>query len=1429
MNSFAATLDAPETVSAINFSNDLVFWLNGKKVTIVDPDPAVTLVDYLHSTGLTGTKVGCGQGGCGACTVMLTYREAATGTIVHRAVNACLRPLCAVSGMIVTTTEGIGNVHDGVDPVQYEIAANNGTQCGFCTPGFVMNTHAFLQQNPSATQRQMEDIFGGNLCRCTGYRPILEATRKLACDDHAESDCTMKCEIDPALRVPAKGELAKIRTDVLPPPCIPALPLHFSGSGIEWYRPSSLSQLQELKSQSVERFGRENVKLVFGNTASGVYQNEKPRCMIDISRIAELGQLAEHESGIRVGASVPIQMLMDFVTDVIQRLPEEQTTGLRALNRHAAFIAGYQVRSAGSVAGNIFMTRDHANRGAGFPSDLFTVLSALGTTICIGSREYPGGNASYPLIEMPATESLPADAVIIGFEIPFTRADEFVQTYRIARRPQMSHPIVNAGLRCRVDNNGTITPGEITIIFGGLSSMQFRASRTEQALAGKKLNEDTLRAALEVLKQEVIEHSGQVPEIDEEGISRTYRRSLAEAFFYKFFVHVALAIDAAAVDPENASAATEWERPLSHGTQEFTEYPELFPLSKPIIKRAALVQATGEIKYTQDIPLPTGGVHAAMVISSRPHARFSLTRKAPTIAALEEHLREQFPGFAALVTVADIPTEGNNLIGLGEDDPVFSDGIVTSVGAPIALVAADTFATAREVAAYVEKECVAYEDLPAVLTIDEAIEQNTAMPMVRKSKDPDEDVEQRIPSVTRPGSDCHWLSTPNDPLPNTEVVEGALRTGAQMHFYMETMCALCIPGPYDQMTIYNSTQNPNGNQASVARALGVGTNQITIIVEQIGGGFGAKQHRAQMPAAQAAVAARRLNRPVRLLYDRATDSQMVGKRHPYLGQYHAAFTQEGVIEGMRIDLHSDAGDTYDCSFAVMDLSLMQADGCYNVKNFQANGTVYRTNKTSNTAFRTFGNIQPYVIREDAVEHVAHQLSRKLGREVLPEEIRRKNLYRSATTTDFDQTHHGQDLRFCNIGEIWDKLYKSAEFERRQQEVREFNRKNRWRKRGIAMVPQKYGIAFTEPRGALNASSALVNVNMGDGTITVTHGGVEMGQGLNTKIAQLAANTLGIPLELVRVTGNNSDAVVNAPATAASTGYDLNGGAVEKACRVLRERLENFCRDLEQYTPHDCIEDWRLNWSANWKQIVFRAWFNRINLSAAELYKAPHYQGNSERWAVGHPHFYYCYSAAVTEVEIDVLTGEFVILRADLLYDPGKSPNPAIDIGQIEGGYVQGVGYVTTEETIFNEHGALVTDNVWSYKPPCSKTIPLDFRVKLRPVDEARNALEDRAEMHAVKSSKTVGEPGMTLGITAYFAIKRAMMDARRELTGRDEWLSMDAPATCQRIHMNCGVTTESLNLGAKGAKHATGQKPRAVPTFELDPAICGIASVPLGN
>ncbi len=1389
MKDLSTTIATGRTVIDDSYSSELVFWLNGEQVTISNPEPTVALSDYLHEIGMFGTKVGCGQGGCGACTVMVSHRDE-SGKDVHKPVNSCLRPLCAVDGMMVTTTEGIGNVHDGLDPAQYCIAKYNGTQCGFCTPGFVMNMHAFLQEHPKATQQEIEDIFGGNLCRCTGYRPILHGMRTLACDYDASCDQSQKCIVDPSLDVKVKDRLTEINLDKLPAHDLPARPLYFSGRG-EWYRPNSIEEVFRLKKELADKFGRKNVRVVFGNTATGIYPSERPHHMIDISAISQLRTIEETDSGVVLGACVSIQNLLEFAAGVAERRPEEQTRGLRELKRHGTHIAGLQVRSAGSVAGNIFITRDHALQGTPFPSDLFTVLATLGTTITIGSKTYEEHQKEFLLIEMPATEALPADALILSFHIPYTRSREYIQTHRVARRPQMAHPIVNAGFRFRLNENGEIENGEATIIYGGLASMIYRAAKTEHVLYGKAWNNDTLQAVLPLLRKEIEECT--IP-MEEEGMTTEYRRQLGESFFYKFFLHVAYSLDPNQVSSDHASAANHDIRDLSSGLQEHTEYPELYPLTKPIIKRSAFVQASGEIRYTQDMGLPVGGFHAAMVKSTRPHAKFTFTKNVASLDALKELLKKQFPGFKDLITCADVPPGGSNMNGLCGDDPLFSNGVVTSVGAPIGMVMADTIRTAREAAAFVEKECIAYEDLLAIITMADAVKHNTEMPMVRLSEDPDEDLIQRIPCFTRAGSNEEWLANPKTAMPGTEVAYGMIRTPAQAHFYMETMCALAIPGAHDQMTVYSSTQNPNGAQTAVARALGVKANQVTVLVEQIGGGFGGKQHRGNIVAAQAAVGAHRWRKPVRLLFDRETDMQMVGKRHPYEADYYVAYTREGIIKGIRIDIRSDAGDTYDATFAVLDLSLMQADGCYMVETMQANGKAYKTNKTSNTAYRTFGVIQSWTILESVIERVAFELTNALGHKVTPEEIRLKNMYRDGTAEEYDLTHFGQELDYFNVREMWDDLAKSSDFEAREKAVAEFNSKNRWRKRGIVMIPQKHGIAFTEPRGSLNSSTAMVTVNMGDGSAVICHGAVEMGQGVNTKIAQLAANTLGIPLELIRISGNNTDAIVNTPATAASTGYDLNGGAVELACRTLRTRLENFCRDMEQFTPQNRIENWRTHWSDKWTEIVFKAWFHRVNLSSIELYKTPHYKGPSERHPQGKPFLYFALGAAVTEVEIDVLTGDFKIIRADVVGDVCKSPNSAIDIGQLEGGFVQGVGFATTEECLYDHDGRLTTDNIWSYKPPCTKTIPVDFRARLHPINERRNARELLSEMQAVKSSKSFTEPAMTLGATVYFALIHAIKEARIELTGRNEWVDMDLPLTCQKIQQFCAVNSDSLKL-----------------------------------
>jgi xanthine dehydrogenase/oxidase len=1360
----------------LGFNNELRFWLNGQEIKIANLDPTTLLVDFLHERGLTGTKVGCAQGGCGACTVMVSRRT--RDGIDHRAINSCLRLLASVADSEVTTIEGIGNIHDGLDPVQYSIAVNNGTQCGFCTPGFVMNMHAYLQKHESPTQQQIEDIFGGNLCRCTGYRPILHGMRTFACDYEKEKDCTQPCQIDPFFPIKVREQIMEIGSPDLPD-AASLERLYFFAEGVHWVRPTTFKEVQELKTLFASYAGADAVKLVVGNTAYGIYPNEHPRFFIDVSRIREMSELFVRSDMVHVGAAVAIQDLVELSEELIGKYADHLSVGLKELVRHAKHIAGIQVRNAGSVAGNVFITKSHTRKGLPFPSDLFTVLAALGTYVTVWSAMYKG-TRRFILAELPIAEELPTDALYVSFDIPLSKKDEYIQTYRIARRPQMAHAVVNAGFKVKLNAQHTVE--DMTIVYGGLATCNGRLPETEKWLVGKKWDQSTLRNALDQLRKEVKEIL--VP-MEEEGFTEEYRSQLAETFFYKFFLHVAKNSQSAAIEAPALSAAEHDVRPLSSGQQHFEIEAEMDPLTNPIAKRTAFSQATGDIRYVTDEPLPPGGYHGVLVMSTRPHARFEFKAG---LKATEEVLRREFPGFVTLVTAADIPEGGTNKIGLGGDDPVFSDKVVTSIGAPIALVLAEKRLTAKKAAEYVSSECIRYEDLPAVVSFDKAIAEKHVMP---KGAGLAPDPAHKHFEVTREGSNEKWLVDPTKALPGSTVVSGTMRTHAQSHFYMETMCALAMPGNYDNMTILSSTQNPNGDQAQIARVLGVKANRITIRLEQLGGGFGGKQNRAVFIGAQTAVAASKVRRPVRVLFDRETDMQTVGKRHPHTSDYHVSYTDDGTINGISLELRSDGGDTIDCSLAVIKGGVMMSDGCYMVPTFHSSGTVFKTNKTSNTAMRTFGQVQPHLTLEDAIEHMAFDLSKRTGKTVRPEEIRRKHLYKTCEYENAETTHFGQPLWYCDLREQWDQFYKQSDFEKRLDGVLEFNSKNRWKKRGISMIPLKYGIGFKQ-LPAMNTSTALVSVNKEDGSVMVCHGGVEMGQGIHTRIAQVASAELNIPLEYIRVNANSTNIIVNAPATAASTGFDLNGGAVAMACRELKRRLEGVCDEVKRRMPDD--QNLKEHWRDNWKKIVAHAYTQKVCLHATELYAAPHYDQPVDHYDKGKFFAYFTYSFSISEVEIDVLTGEFTVLRTDLLYDAGKSLNPALDIGQIEGGFVQGLGFVTTEEALFNEEGRLVSDNIWSYKPPCTKTIPIDLRVTLVPRDSASCAKQEQHGLLAVKASKSTSEPCLSLGNSVYFAIKHAIRAARREQTGKDEWVELAVPLSCQRIQQACQVNPDQFTL-----------------------------------
>lgn len=1345
-------------------SHAILFYVNGDRCEIADPDPTTLLIDWLRAdeVGLTGTKLSCGEGGCGACTVMLSRWDPKSRRVVETAINSCLRPLCSLDGAMITTTEGIGSTRGKLDPVQYRIAANNGSQCGYCTPGFVMNMFTFLRNHPKPEQQQIEDLFDGHLCRCTGYRPILEGMKSFAVDfeSHDTYSTNHRCFAD----VPIEQHLPGPRPSLAFPPELIAYAerkssLESAGRGYTWFRPAMLEEAQQLK--ATHGGNSRNVKLVAGNTSIGIYKADvdDPHILIDIHAIPALLGFRNSAEGLYVGAAEPLQNVIDELQRLILAKPVAKTRGFEAFRRHLLDVANLQVRNIGTIGGNVMMTRAQAETDSPFPSDVYLVLETLGASITIASRDYDGGSKTFAMAELPAISTLPADAIAQSFHIPYSQAGDEIETFKIAYREQNAHAIVNAGFVVRLDRKGIVQSA--TILYGGLAPLPSRMTQTEALITGAKWSDATLQQALDVLAGEVSSVIRPMPGAN--FLPEGYRESLTETLLYKFFLRVANERFPKEVQPENRSGGEPYVRPLSGGRQTVSVYHQERPVGEPILKTTAFVQAAGEQKYTQDIALPPHGYDSAFVISEIASGTFRYKESAQ--AALKA-AQARYDGVVAYVTADDVPNQKKPYVGLGEDDVVFAvNQQIICWGQPIGLVVAKDRWTAQRAAYFIQTELIDYAPVTPVLTIDEGVAQKTFFP-----QQPPNNV--HIPSITRKGSDEKWLKDPERPMKGCLVVEGEMGNEAQEHFYMETQGALALPEAQGRMTIYAGTQQGSSVQSSVAQLLNIDNSAVTVFQRPLGGGFGGKQARPLVINPAPAIAAWILNRPVRLLLDRNTDMNVTGKRHPYQGRFHATFTKKGEIRGYKVQLYSNGGSTYDLSFPVMDLSQQHSDGAYFVPTWHSRGDVVRTNNASNTAFRSFGVVQATLICEEAIEKIAHACGMRA------EDVRWKNMYQDGSKRSYQTTPYAQKLDQCNIRDLWKRLMKSSDFKARRAEVDAFNAKNRWRKRGLTMIPLKYGVGY-QPR-LLDQGVAYVAAYAADGSVMLQHGGAESGQGIDTKLTQIAAETLGIDMKNIRVAQTSTDTMPNATPTAASSGSDLFGGAVRNACLELRARLERYAKENK-------VKGWKKDWKKLWPSIVSGAYAARVNLAAEGFYRTPLIGDVEGTHQYGRAFLYFVYAAAASEVEIDVLTGQTTVLRSDILIDIGHSLNPCLDIGQVEGAFVQGLGLMTSEQMMYEPDGRLYSNGTWEYKPPTVKSIPVDLRVTIDKGDDPNHSNS------AVMSSRGIGEPPLVLSTSAFFAIKQAIMAARRD-QGDDTWFTMPAPATVGRVQQHCRVTRGSMHL-----------------------------------
>ncbi|TDD24666.1 xanthine dehydrogenase molybdopterin binding subunit [Kribbella turkmenica] len=761
-----------------------------------------------------------------------------------------------------------------------------------------------------------------------------------------------------------------------------------------------------------------------------------------------------------------------------------------------------------------------------------------------------------------------------------------------------------------------------------------------------------------------------------------------------------------------------------------SERPQQAVVGLPLPHESAALHVTGQALYTDDFVVRTKDVlHAWPVQSPHTHARITDLRVKPAY---------DVPGVVRVLTGDDVP--GVNDAGVKHDEPLFPTEAMFH-GHAICWVLAESLEAARLGAAAVE---VDYEPLDSLVTVREAIAagsfQGTGRHLARG------DVEAAFASAAY-------------------VFDGEFEFAGQEHFYLETHSALSLVDENGQIFVQSSTQHPSETQEIVAHVLGVPSHEVTVQCLRMGGGFGGKEMQPHGFAAIAALGATLTGRPVRLRLNRTQDITMSGKRHGFHSAWRAGFDDDGHLIALDATLTADGGWSLDLSEPVLARAMCHIDNSYRIPNVRVDGRIAKTNKTSQTAFRGFGGPQGMIVVEDILGRCAPMLGYD------GTELRRRNLYRVGDTTPYGQpVRHADRLESC-----WTQVSGNGDVVRRRAEIEAFNATHPHTKRALAMTPVKFGISFNLT--AFNQAGALVHVYK-DGSVLINHGGTEMGQGLHTKMLQVAATTLGLPLARVRLAPTRTDKVPNTSATAASSGADLNGAAIKNACEQIRDRLAQVAGGKLGIGPHDVrfVEGQVSGLSGDslsWDELVHTAYHQRVQLWAAGFYRTEglHWDANAMR---GEPFKYFAYGVAAAEVEVDGFSGAYTLRRVDIVHDVGDSLSPLIDIGQIEGGFVQGTGWLTLEDLRWDEsdgphRGRLATQAASTYKLPSFSEMPAEFNV---------NLLEKAHEDGAVYGSKAVGEPPLMLA----FAVREALRQAAAAFGPAGTSVDLASPATPEAVY-----------------------------------------------
>ncbi|XP_021929641.1 indole-3-acetaldehyde oxidase-like [Zootermopsis nevadensis] len=1530
-------------------ASEITFTINEKKYTVSgDIPPGTSLNTYIRNhANLRGTKVMCHEGGCGSCIVAVRSQNAFTKEKSTYAVNSCLVRVHACHGWAIKTIEGIGNKKTGYNILQTRLAQMNGTQCGYCSPGMVMNMYS-LKNDKAVNMQELENSFGGNICRCTGYRSILEAFKSVAVDappqlknkvedieelhkmkscpnsgmtcswnsndDYGEddgddsnedfvhvnvhgaeieqspklsrihlnlknaqwfkvtntkeifeifdkvgnvpyvlvggntargvyrltvepqiyidvqdvaelksystdstltlggnlslNDCInlfntvsktkynyayteiLARHIDLIANVPVRnvgtiagnlsikhehpefpsdlflilvtvgatltiGELLHITLS-----CVLSIKLmnsirgdvtilselhkmkscpnsgmtcswnsnddygeddgddsnedfvhvnvhgaeieqspklsriHLNLKNAQWFKVTNTKEIFEI----FDKVGNVPYVLVGGNTARGVYRlTVEPQIYIDVQDVAELKSYST-DSTLTLGGNLSLNDCINLFNTVSKTKYNYAYTEILA--RHIDLIANVPVRNVGTIAGNLSIKHEHPE----FPSDLFLILVTVGATLTIASKGFLYRNVSMiDYLDMDMKHK-----VIKSITLPQIDDTYSLKTYKIMPRAQNAHAYVNAGFLFKLNKTakGKVLKKPI-IVYGGINPYFVHAVNTENFLDGKNLFDfKTLQTAMKILDAEL------KPDQVLPDASPTFRRRLASALFYKFI----LSLSPPGLPARLLSGGQDLVRPLSSGKQQFDTDKTEWPLTKPVPKLEALAQCSGEAQYINDLPALPNETFAAFVLTSVGQGY---------ISDIDPSQALKVPGVLKFLCAKDIPGLNNftpvDLPSFEEYEEVFCSGEIKYAGQPLGLIVAETQALALE---SVSKVKVEYSNVVHPHLEMRDIIASGDKTRIRVEKEPDA-VKKDVP----------------DPNEVAHVIKGSFDIGTQYHFTMETQQCVCVPTE-DGMDVYPSSQWMDLTQVGIARALSIPENSINVKVRRIGGGYGSKISRNSIVSVACALAAQVLNRPVRLIMSLESNMEALGKRCDIAVNYEVGTDNSGKVQYLKADFYENAGSSWNEIMVPDSVSFMTS--CYDSSAWKVRGLGVRSDIPSTTWCRGPGSTEGVATIEHIMQHVAKVVKKD------PLQVRLNNV-------SSDDTVILQMVKDLKVSADYDARKGSVDAHTHTQELSTITatfQNNRWMKRGIALVPLKYALAYA------GNFSALVSIYAADGTVAVAHGGIECGQGINTKVAQAVAYTLGISLELVSVKPSNNLTAPNNATTGASITSELCTYASVQCCKELLKRMEPAKKGLKDPT---------------WPQWVQAAYQQNIDLCATHMYP---YNDDVKMYDI--------FGVTVCEVEVDLLTGRHQILRVDIIEDAGKSMSPEIDIGQVEGAFVMGLGYWLTEYVVYDPNtGKLLTNRTWNYKPPGAKDIPIDFRVELR-----KNA----PNPFGVLRSKATGEPPLCMSCSVLFALRYALDSARIEAGKPDEWYQMNLPATVEHIFLTSLTNIDLFTL-----------------------------------